>query len=67
MKLPRPTGWKLWAWISASAAWTVFYLFFARPGPGLADGTFNGGVTVMFNWLFPVALIYLALTIGRRR
>ncbi len=66
MSLPRLHGWKLWAWATGAAAWTAYYLFFARLKSGMSVGGVNDGVMILFNWLFPIALLYLILTVGKR-
>ena len=66
MKLPRLRGWKLWAWAAGAAAWTAFYLFFARLMSGMSVGDGDSAL-LLFNWLFPIALLYLILTVGKRR
>ena len=67
MKFPVLRGWKMWAWSIGSAAWSIFYLFFARLMAGVSVGGANEGLMFIFNWLFPVGLLYLVLTIGKRR
>ena len=67
MRFPKLGGWKLWTWSIGSVAWSIFYLFFARLMTGMSIGGANDGLMILFNWLFPVALLYLVLTIGKRR
>jgi hypothetical protein len=60
-------GWKLWTWVTASVAWSAFYLFFALLMAEMSVGGVNDGLMILFNWLFPPALLYLLLTVGKRR
>jgi hypothetical protein len=63
MKLPLPAGWKLGAWLLASFVWTGYYLVFSLPQEAPSPGL----LSQLFNWLFPIGLLYLLMTVGQRR
>lgn len=67
MRIPRLKGWKLWTWSVGAAGWSVFYLFFERGMLAKSANDMADGPLILFNLLFPIALLYLMLTIGRRR
>jgi hypothetical protein len=67
MRNSRLHGWKWRAWAAASVAWSGYYFHMARDLGHFPPQAAGNALQFLFNWLFPVALLYLMLTVGGRK